>query len=226
MQDNHSFTKKYVMRGLHFQNEPHQQDKLVRVVDGEIYDVVVDIRKDSQTYGCWHGETLSSSNKLHIWVPKGFEHGFISTSEEATILYKTTEAYTSLVLANEKEAKLTDFIDPMRYTFLPNTAGCFNSKDALRTLNLAKEIGGWNMVKLEVLSDEKTLYPDMVQTLEAGEVLVSEGFSVLAYCNDDPILAKKLEKIGCAAIMPLGSPIGSGLGILCLLYTSPSPRDS
>ena len=81
------------MRGLHFQNEPHQQDKLVRVVDGEIYDVVVDIRKDSQTYGCWHGETLSSSNKLHIWVPKGFAHGFIATSEEATVLYKTTDYY-------------------------------------------------------------------------------------------------------------------------------------
>ena len=93
VQDNHSFTKKYVMRGLHFQNEPHQQDKLVRVVDGEIYDVVVDIRKDSQTYGCWHGETLSSSNKLHIWVPKGFAHGFIATSEEATVLYKTTDYY-------------------------------------------------------------------------------------------------------------------------------------
>lgn len=125
-----------------------------------------------------------------------------------------TVAIRRVNLSNEKEAKLTDFIDPMQYTFLPNTAGCFNSKDALRTLNLAKEIGGWNMVKLEVLSDEKTLYPDMVQTLEAAKVLVSEGFSVLAYCNDDPILAKKLEKIGCAAIMPLGSPIGSGLGIL------------
>ena len=125
-----------------------------------------------------------------------------------------TVAIRRVNLSNEKESKLTDFIDPMQYTFLPNTAGCFNSKDALRTLNLAKEIGGWNMVKLEVLSDERTLYPDMVQTLEAAKVLVSEGFSVLAYCNDDPILAKKLEDIGCAAIMPLGSPIGSGLGIL------------
>jgi thiazole synthase len=97
---------------------------------------------------------------------------------------------------------------------MPNTAGCFNSKDALRTLNLAREIGGWNLVKLEVLSDKKTLYPDMIETLKSAEKLVSNNFKVLAYCNDDPVLAKKLEDIGCSAIMPLGSPIGSGLGIM------------
>ena len=125
-----------------------------------------------------------------------------------------TVAIRRVNLSNNNEERLTDFISPKEYTFLPNTAGCFNSKDALRTLRLAREIGGWKMVKLEVLSDKETLYPDMIETIRTAEVLISQGFSVLAYCNDDPISAKKLENIGCSAIMPLGSPIGSGLGIL------------
>jgi thiazole synthase len=106
-----------------------------------------------------------------------------------------------------------DFIDPKKITYLPNTAGCFNSEDALRTLRLAKESGGWNLVKLEVLGDEKTLYPNMRETLVAAEVLVKEGFEVMVYCSDDPIACKQLEDIGVAAIMPLGSLIGSGQGI-------------
>jgi thiazole synthase len=106
-----------------------------------------------------------------------------------------------------------DFIDPKKITYLPNTAGCFNSEDALRTLRLAKESGGWNLVKLEVLGDEKTLYPNMRETLIAAEVLVKEGFEVMVYCSDDPIACKQLEEIGVAAIMPLGSLIGSGQGI-------------
>jgi thiazole synthase len=106
-----------------------------------------------------------------------------------------------------------DFIDPKKITYLPNTAGCFNSEDALRTLRLAKESGGWNLVKLEVLGDEKTLYPNMRETLVAAEVLVKEGFEVMVYCSDDPIACKQLEEIGVAAIMPLGSLIGSGQGI-------------
>ena len=93
VQDSHSFTKKYVLRGLHFQSNPYEQDKLVRVVKGEIFDVVVDIRQESKTFGSWHGEVLSSDNNLHIWIPKGFAHGFIATSDEATVLYKTTEYY-------------------------------------------------------------------------------------------------------------------------------------
>jgi thiazole synthase len=106
-----------------------------------------------------------------------------------------------------------DFIDPKKITYLPNTAGCFNSEDALRTLRLAKESGGWNLVKLEVLGDEKTLYPNMRETLVAAEILVKEGFEVMVYCSDDPIACKQLEEIGVAAIMPLGSLIGSGQGI-------------
>ena len=111
------------------------------------------------------------------------------------------------------QPRLIDFIDPKKYTYLPNTAGCFTAEDALRTLRLAREAGGWTLVKLEVLGDKKTLYPDMVETLRATEGLVREGFQVMVYCSDDPLMAKKLEDMGAAAIMPLAAPIGSGLGI-------------
>ena len=105
------------------------------------------------------------------------------------------------------------YLDPKKIKYLPNTAGCFNSEEALRTLRLAREMGGWKMVKLEVLGDKKTLYPDMIETLKATKILVKEGFKVLVYCSDDPLLARELEFLGASAIMPLASPIGSGLGI-------------
>lgn len=108
---------------------------------------------------------------------------------------------------------LQDFIDPKKYTYLPNTAGCFNAEDAVRTLRLARSAGGWNLVKLEVLADEKTLYPHVIQTIKAAEMLIKDGFEVMVYTSDDPIVAKELEDIGCCAIMPLAAPIGSGLGI-------------
>ena len=108
---------------------------------------------------------------------------------------------------------LVDYIDPKIYTYLPNTAGCYTSDDAVRTLRLAREAGGWNLVKLEVLGDQKTLYPDMTETLHAAEVLIKDGFKVMVYCSDDPILCKRLEDMGCVAIMPLAAPIGSGLGV-------------
>ncbi len=108
---------------------------------------------------------------------------------------------------------LTDFIDPQKATYLPNTAGCFTADDAIRTLRLAREAGGWDLVKLEVLGEARTLYPDMRETLKATEVLVAEGFKPMVYCTDDPIAAKQLEEAGAVAIMPLGAPIGSGLGI-------------
>jgi thiazole synthase len=109
--------------------------------------------------------------------------------------------------------RVTDFVDPKRYTYLPNTAGCFTADDALRTLRLAREAGGWSLVKLEVLADQRTLYPDMEETLRATRVLVAEGFDVMVYCSDDPVYARKLEDAGACAIMPLGAPIGSGLGV-------------
>ena len=108
---------------------------------------------------------------------------------------------------------LTDFIDPKRVTYLPNTAGCFTADDAIRTLRLAREAGGWDLVKLEVLGEARTLYPDMRETLKACEVLANEGFLPMVYCVDDPIGAKQLESAGAVAVMPLGAPIGSGLGI-------------
>ena len=106
-----------------------------------------------------------------------------------------------------------DYIDPKKITYLPNTAGCFNSVDALRTLRLAREIGGWKLVKLEVLGDKKNLFPDMIETLKSTEVLANEGFKVMVYCTDDPLMSKRLEDAGACAIMPLAAPIGSGLGI-------------
>jgi thiazole synthase len=106
-----------------------------------------------------------------------------------------------------------DYLDPKKIVYLPNTAGCFTSKDALRTLRLAREMGGWKLVKLEVLGDKKTLYPNMIETLKSTGVLVREGFEVMVYSSDDPIIAKKLEDLGASAIMPLASPIGSGRGI-------------
>ena len=108
---------------------------------------------------------------------------------------------------------LVDFLDPKKYTYLPNTAGCFTADDAVRTLRLAREAGGWDLVKLEILGEEKTLYPMMLETLETTEILTKEGFQVMVYCSDDPIICKRLEDVGAVAIMPLGAPIGSGLGI-------------
>jgi thiazole synthase len=106
-----------------------------------------------------------------------------------------------------------DYINPKKITYLPNTAGCFTSSEALRTLRLAREIGGWKLIKLEVLGDKKTLYPDMIETLKSTEILSKEGFKVMVYCTDDPLMTKRLENVGAVAIMPLAAPIGSGLGI-------------
>jgi len=124
-----------------------------------------------------------------------------------------TVAVRRVNILDKKKPLLTDFLDPKKIKYLPNTAGCFNAEESLRTLRLAREMGGWKMVKLEVLGDKKTLYPNMIETLKATKVLVKEGFKVLVYCSDDPLLAKELEYLGASAIMPLASPIGSGLGI-------------
>ncbi|MEM9739495.1 MAG: thiazole synthase [Pseudomonadota bacterium] len=124
-----------------------------------------------------------------------------------------TVALRRVNLSNPNEERLTDHLSPHEFTYLPNTSGCYTAKEALRTLRLAREAGGWDLVKLEVLSDQKTLYPDMEETLRAADILVREGFQVMVYCSDDPIFARKLEDVGCAAIMPLGALIGSGLGI-------------
>ena len=124
-----------------------------------------------------------------------------------------TVAVRRVNISNKKRPLLMDFIDPKKITYLPNTAGCFNAEDALRTLRLAREIGGWKLVKLEVLGDKRNLFPEMIETLKSTEILSKEGFNVMVYCNDDPLMAKRLENSGACAIMPLAAPIGSGLGI-------------
>ena len=125
-----------------------------------------------------------------------------------------TVAVRRVNISDKKKPLLMDYIDPKKITYLPNTAGCFTSIEALRTLRLAREIGGWKLVKLEVLGDKKTLFPDMIETLKSTEILTKEGFKVMVYCSDDPLMAKRLENVGAVAIMPLAAPIGSGLGIL------------
>jgi thiazole synthase len=124
-----------------------------------------------------------------------------------------TVAVRRVNVSDPNAPMLTDYIDPKKITYLPNTAGCFDAESAIRTLRLAREAGGWELVKLEVLGEARTLYPDMVETLRATEVLAKEGFLPMVYCVDDPIAAKRLEDAGAVAVMPLGAPIGSGLGI-------------
>jgi thiazole synthase len=142
---------------------------------------------------------------------KSFEQN--AAAVEASGAEIVTVAVRRVNISDPNQPMLMDFIDPKKITYLPNTAGCFTAEDAIRTLRLAREAGGWNLVKLEVLGEAKTLYPDMIETLRACEILAKEGFEPMVYCADDPIAAKKLEDAGAVAIMPLGAPIGSGLGL-------------
>ncbi len=148
-------------------------------------------------------------------VGTGKYKNFKQTAEavKASGANMVTVAVRRVNILDKKKPMLMDYLDPKKIIYLPNTAGCFNSQDALRTLRLAREMGGWKLVKLEVLGDKKTLYPDMIETLKSTKVLVKEGFKVMVYCSDDPIMAKQLEDLGASAIMPLASPIGSGRGI-------------
>ncbi|MFN3448696.1 MAG: thiazole synthase [Roseococcus sp.] len=125
-----------------------------------------------------------------------------------------TVAVRRVNLSDPKAPMLQDFVPPTRYTYLPNTAGCHTAQEAVRTLRLAREAGGWNLVKLEVLGPPPFLYPDMAATFEAAAALIADGFEVMVYCADDPVAAKRLEEMGCVAIMPLGAPIGSGMGVV------------
>ena len=153
--------------------------------------------------------------KSRLIVGTGKYKNFQETAKavEASGADMVTVAVRRVNILDKKKPLLMDYIDPKKIIFLPNTAGCFNSSDALRTLRLAREIGGWKLVKLEVLGDKKTLYPNMIETIKSTKILTKEGFKVMVYCTDDPLLAKKLEDNGAAAIMPLASPIGSGLGL-------------
>ena len=153
--------------------------------------------------------------KSRLIVGTGKYKNFKETAEavKASGANMVTVAVRRINILDKKKPLLTDYLNPKQIKYLPNTAGCFNADDALRTLRLAREMGGWKMVKLEVLGDKKTLFPNMIETLKATKVLVKEGFKVLVYCSDDPLLAKELEYLGASAVMPLASPIGSGQGI-------------
>ncbi|GAO38205.1 thiazole synthase [Sphingomonas changbaiensis NBRC 104936] len=166
------------------------------------------IDEDSWTVA---GRTFRSRLIIGTGKYKDFQEN--AAAAEASGAEIVTVAVRRVNIADPKQPMLTDFIDPKRFTYLPNTAGCFDAESAIRTLRLAREAGGWDLVKLEVLGEAKTLYPDMVETLRATEILAKEGFLPMVYCVDDPIAAKRLEDAGAVAIMPLGAPIGSGLGI-------------
>jgi len=157
------------------------------------------------------GRTFTSRLIVGTGKYKNFEEN--AAAVEASGAEIVTVAVRRVNIADPGQPMLTDFIDPKKVTYLPNTAGCFTGEEAIRTLRLAREAGGWTLVKLEVLGEAKTLYPDMVETLRATEILAKEGFEPMVYCADDPIAAKRLEDLGAVAIMPLGAPIGSGLGL-------------
>lgn len=157
------------------------------------------------------GRTFSS--RLIVGTGKYRDYAQNAAAAEASGAEIVTVAVRRVNLTDPTQPVLTDFLDPKRYTYLPNTAGCFTGEDAVRTLRLAREAGGWTLVKLEVLSDPRTLFPDMEETLRALKLLVAEGFEVMVYCTDDVVYARKLEEAGAVAVMPLGAPIGSGLGV-------------
>tara|TARA_X000001036_G_scaffold428654_1_gene458723 strand:- start:115 stop:897 length:783 start_codon:yes stop_codon:yes gene_type:complete len=169
---------------------------------------VVNLKKDILKIA---GKSLKSRLIVGTGKYKNFSETAKAIKESGADM--VTVAVRRVNILDKKKPILTDYLNPKKIIFLPNTAGCFNSEEALRTLRLAREMGGWKLVKLEVLGDKKTLYPNMIETIKSTKTLVKEGFKVMVYCTDDPLLAKKLEDNGASAIMPLASPIGSGLGI-------------
>jgi len=160
-------------------------------------------------------EVAGRKFKSRLIVGTGKYRDFDETARavQASSAEIVTVAVRRVNISNPGEPMLVDYLDPKKYTYLPNTAGCYTAEEAVRTMRLAREAGDWKLIKLEVLGDKTTLYPNMVETLKATEMLVKEGFEVMVYCSDDPIMAKKLEDLGCVAIMPLAAPIGSGLGV-------------
>ena len=166
------------------------------------------VKSDSWTVA---GRTFSS--RLIVGTGKYKDYATNAAAAEAAGAEIVTVAVRRVNLTDPNQPMLVDYVKPDRFTYLPNTAGCFTGEDAVRTLRLAREAGGWTLVKLEVLSDPKTLFPDMEETLRSLKLLVAEGFQVMVYCSDDPVYCRKLEDAGAAAIMPLGAPIGSGLGV-------------
>ena len=166
-----------------------------------------------QTEDVWSVAGRTFRSRLIVGTGKYKDYAQNAAAAEAAGAEIVTVALRRVNLSDASQPMLVDYVKPDRFTFLPNTAGCYTGEEAVRTLRLAREAGGWDLVKLEVLSNTKHLLPDMEETLRALKLLVADGFQVMVYCNDDPVAAKKLEEAGAAAIMPLGAPIGSGRGI-------------
>ncbi len=183
------------------------------LAEGDTLEIVHFVGGGDYAQDTWSvaGRTFTSRLIVGTGKYKSFEQN--AAAVEASGAEIVTVAVRRVNVSDPKAPMLTDFIDPKKITYLPNTAGCFTGDEAVRTLRLAREAGGWDLVKLEVLGEARTLYPDMRETLKATEVLAKEGFHPMVYCADDPIAAKQLEDAGAVAIMPLGAPIGSGLGI-------------
>ncbi len=171
------------------------------------------ISPDSANDDSWEVAGRRFTSRLIVGTGKYKDFEQNAAAVEASGAEIVTVAVRRVNISDPNQPVLMDYIDPKKITYLPNTAGCFTADDAIRTLRLAREAGGWDLVKLEVLGEARTLYPDMRETLKATEVLANEGFKPMVYCVDDPIAAKQLEEAGAVAIMPLGAPIGSGLGI-------------
>ena len=171
----------------------------------------------THTQDTWSVAGLTFKSRLIVGTGKYKDYAQNAAAAEAAGAEIVTVAVRRVNLTDPNQPMLVDYVKPDRFTFLPNTAGCFTGEDAVRTLRLAREAGGWSLVKLEVLSNTKHLLPDMEETLRALKLLIADGFQVMVYCNDDPVYAKKLEDAGAAAIMPLGAPIGSGRGIQNIL---------
>ena len=161
----------------------------------------------------WSVAGRSFRSRLIVGTGKYRDYAQNAEAAEAAGAEIVTVALRRVNLSDPGQPRLIDFLDPKRFTYLPNTAGCTTGEEAVRTLRLAREAGGWELVKLEVLSDPRTLYPDMEETLRALKLLVAEGFQCMVYCTDDLVFCRKLEEAGAVAIMPAGAPIGSGLGI-------------
>jgi thiazole synthase len=178
------------------------------VMDGSQKAQALTTGEDTWSVG---GQTFRS--RLIVGTGKFVDYAQNAAAAEAAGAEIVTVALRRVNLSDPSQPMLADYVKPDRFTYLPNTAGCYTGEEAVRTLRLAREAGGWDMVKLEVLSDTKHLYPDMEETLRALKMLVAEGFTVMVYCTDDPVYCAKLEDAGAAAIMPAGAPIGSGLGI-------------
>ena len=185
----------------------------VMVEDGDELEIVTFVGGGDHGADSWTVAGRTFRSRLIVGTGKYKDFAQNAAALAASGAEIVTVAVRRVNVSDRNAPMLTDFIDPKTVTYLPNTAGCFDAESAIRTLRLAREAGGWDLVKLEVLGEAKTLYPDMVETLRATEVLANEGFLPMVYCVDDPIAAKRLENAGAVAIMPLGAPIGSGLGI-------------